>query len=245
MMHKKYISVFLTILIMLFSFKYTAKLIENSRMKNPIMLEIIEYSKTNDKIVNLEKSYNKMKKIKKFDKNLIVFNNDFDSFKQNDLVSLVIELSDNSYANDILNILKDKNISVTFFIKKELFDNNIGLVRTIIDSGNDIELLSDNYSVYEVNKYNSLIKLMSNDKLSFCLINNKNNINNCKKSNLIPVYSIDVEDSLYNLVKNKVEDKSIIRITNNIKNVKELSASINYLKQKGKTIVSLNKFYNK
>jgi hypothetical protein len=230
----------------IFSFRYTSKLIEKTIMKNPIMLEIQKYAKICDKTIDIEKSYNKMRKIRKFDKNLIVFNNDNNS-KKNNIVSIVLETLDISYISDILNILKEKNIKITFFIKKDLFDNNINLIKKILLSGNDVELLSDKYSIYEINKYNSVLRLISDDKLSFCLINEIDNkiINNCKESHLIPIIStIDGRESLYYVVKDEIKDGAIIRIINNNKVVKELSATINYLKQKGKNIVTLNNYYS-
>ena len=38
---------------------------------------------------------------------------------------------------------------------------NIGNEENFIENGNEIELLSDNYTVYELNKYNSLLRLLS------------------------------------------------------------------------------------
>jgi peptidoglycan/xylan/chitin deacetylase (PgdA/CDA1 family) len=206
----------------------------------------MKYAKNNDNPINIEKSYNRMKKIRKFDKNLIVFKEKNNT--DNTFVSIIVELSDTSYVDDILQMSKNKDVNITFFVNKNIFDNNIEIIKRILKSGNNIELSSFKYSIYEVNRYNSIIKLISDDKLSFCLVDNKNNslINKCKDNHLEPILSsIDIKDDLYNRIKNVLQTGIIIKINNKKNNIKELSATINYIKQKGYKIVSLNKLFNK
>jgi hypothetical protein len=259
-MRKKTITIFITITIMVISFYYTSKITEFIKNKDPIMKEIVQYNSkllnnNSIRLLNVNKSYQKMKKIGKFDKNLLVFdelindkNNDYitSGNKKIDKVTIIIELKDTSYIEDILKILNTKNINATFFVTSDILEKSIDAVKLILNFGNDIELLSSNYSIYEINKYNSIIKLISNDRLSYCFLKNKNDelLKKCKESNmhaLIP--SIDVDNYLYDKVKNNLENGSIIKISNNVNVIKELSATINYINQKGKKIVLLKNFF--
>ena len=203
-------------------------------------------------IVDIDKSYKNMKKTGKFDKNLLVFKESTPEIKINynnyiislnktqNNVSLLFELKDTSYIDNILSILNNKNIKVTFFVPKDLFDNNIDILKKITRYGHDIELLSNNYSIYEVNKYNSTLKLISNDILSFCLNINKNDelLKKCESSKLYSITpSINYNNNIYLNIKKYLEDGSIILLKNNKKTIDELSSTLNYIKQKGKNII--------
>lgn len=273
---KKLISVLSSILFVLFSFFYTNKLIEITKNNDPIMIEIMNYSNDyNDskveavlinnniipgvigKKVNINKSYTAMKKVGKFDKNLIVFeeskikeplNNNYDKYiisgnKEKNNVSIIIELKDTTHLEEILNTLNKKDTLITFFIDSDIFDNDIEAIKLIKSFGHDIELLSNDYSIYEVNKYNSILKLISDDKISFCLNNNRddNLLKNCESSKLHTIVpSINVTNYLYNTIRHNLENGSIILINNNLVNLKELIPTINYINQKGKKIVLLS-----
>ena len=274
-MRNKIFNISISFLLILFSFFYTNKIIKISRNNDPIMIEIIKYDDLlkdtkseailiNNNIIpgikgekiNVDKSYSNMKKVGKFDKNLLVFeetiptnsiNNNYENFiisgnKSKNNVSIIVELKDTNYVEELLAILNKKNIQATFFIEKELFDNSIDLVKLIKSYGNDIELYSNKYSIYEVNKYNSILKLVSEDKLFFCINKDKNEemLKNCETSKLYTIVpSITPLNYLYNSVKNNLENGSIISITNNKATINELSSTINYIQQKGKKIVLL------
>ena len=102
--------------------------------------------------------------------------------------------------------------------------------------------MSNNYSIYEVNKYNSMLKLISNDGLHFCLNYDKKNevLKACESSKLYSVVpNVKISHKLYTFVKNNLENELIISLSNNKNIVSELSASINYIEQKGKKNVLL------
>ena len=199
-----------------------------------------------------------MKENNKYDKNLIVFEetvpsiglkNNYNNYiisgnlKRN-YISFVIIINNTSYIEELLSILNNKNVKATFFIDKEIFNNSIDIVKLIKSFGNDIELLSDTYSIYEVNKYNSIVKLISDDKLSYCISDEKNSelLKNCNTSKLYYIVpSITYDKYPYNTVKNNLSNGSIIRINNDLTTIRELSTTINYIKQKGKEIVLLKK----
>ena len=279
-MSKKYIGVLFTILLILFSFYYTSKIIKIFREKDPIMIEIKKYNElySDTKVestifdneiipgikgikIDIDKSYSNMKKTGKFEKNLLVFeeslpkydiSNTYDKYiislnKQDDAICIIFVLNDFENLDKILSILNTKKVNITFFINKTLFDNNYEKIKKIISSGNEVELLSDNYSIYEVNKYNSMIKLISNDGLNFCLNNDKKStlLKSCESSKLYSVVpNINISKKLYNYVKNNLKNGLIISLSNNKNIVNELASSINYIMQKGKKIVMLKNILN-
>ena len=273
---KRICDILLTSFLILISFFYTNNLIKISRNNDPIMLEIEEYKKENEikaseafltekeiipgingKTIDIDQSYRKMKKIGKFDKNLIVFKevtpietiaesydkNIISGNKKNNKISLNFEVNDTSYVEELLDELNKKETLATFFINKSIFDESIDLIKLIRSFGHDVELISNSYTVYEVNKYNSLLKTISNDNLSFCLNKNKKdkilkNCENSKMHSIIP--NIIIENYVYNTIKHNLENGMIILAPINKQTIKELSATINYIKQKGKKIVLLS-----
>ena len=273
---KRILDLLLTSFIILISFFYTNNLIKVSRKNDPIMLEIEEYKKENEikaleailteneiipgingKTIDIDQSYKKMKKIGKFDKNLIVFkeappnetiNKSYDKNivsgnKKNNKISLNFEVNDTSYIEELLDELNKKETLATFFINKKIFDESIDVIKLIRSFGHDVELISNGYTIYEVNKYNSLLKTISNDNLSFCL--NKQNedkiLKNCENSKMHSIIpSVVIENYIYNTIKHNLENGMIALVPINKQTIKELSATINYIKQKGKKIVLLS-----
>ena len=118
------------------------------------------------------------------------------------------------------------------------------MIKLIYSFGHDIELLSNSYSIYEVNKYNSILKLVTNDKLRYCYSKDSDEkiLNNCKSSKLHTVVpNIKADNYLYNIVKNNLDNGDIISIKNNKSTINQLSSTIDYINQKGKKIVLLKK----
>ena len=112
----------------------------------------------------------------------------------------------------------------------------------LLNNNNEVELLSDTYTIYEVNKYSSFLKQLSNNKLLFCINKDRNDnlLKSCESSKLYSVVpSIIKTNGLYNYVKNNLENGLIIALSNNKQIVNELSSTISYIEQKGKKIVLL------
>ena len=246
-MLKKIIKIIISIIIVLFSFFYTNEVISFFRNKDPIMIEI----KKNNEDIDIDKSYQIMKRVGKFDKNLLVFqesNSDELSFKKyisylnkKNEVSLAFVLENNDNILSILSILKKHNINATFFVSQDIFDNSVDLIKTIYDGGNQIELLSNTYSVYEVNKYTSLLRIITKEKLKFCINSNDDKLlKSCESSKLYTISPKSIiNNNLYLYVKKNLNDGLIIVVNNSNKIIKELSSTINYIKQKGKKFILL------
>lgn len=170
MKNKPYLTVIGICLLTVFSFYYTNKLIEFSKSKDPIMIEIMknkdDYNKLSiDALINnnyiipgseglevdVDKSYTKMKKLGKYNDNLYVY----------DVVKPTISIKDNYNKFVINGNITKKEVSLIFKvndlknienINKILFNNNVSA--TFFIDGNikddDINILkildeSNNY----------------------------------------------------------------------------------------------------
>lgn len=274
---KKMFSIIGTISLICFSFYYTDSAVDIIRKTDPIMKEIEEYSNNfgntsidsilvnnniipgiKGNIVDIDKSYNNMKRLGKFDKSLIVFEevlptntitDNYDNYiiagnatKSN--VSIVVLMEDSSYIEEIIKILSQKNAIATFFVTSELLDDSDDLVSLILASGNKLELLDPIYEVKDVKKINLKKKLLSNESLNYCLTFTKNSslLNNCKDNKLHTIIpTIYDENYPYTEVKNNLKNGSIIAFKNNQNTLRELNIIINYINQKGKKIILLEK----
>ncbi|MBQ7136841.1 MAG: hypothetical protein IJO43_02550 [Bacilli bacterium] len=207
--------------------------------------------------VNADKSYEKMKKYGSFDEGLLVFeeflptiniSNNYDKYivkgnSSKQSVSLVFLMEDTFYIDDILSVLKEKEIKVNFFVTSQIINNDIDVLEKIFLNGHYIELLSDNYEKNEVKRANKIIKNLTNSKMNYCYSEHENDIliSNCKNSKMHSIMPTIITSSFpYNDIKNNVTSGSIISLDNNISLMRELIPIINYLNQKGYDIITLN-----
>ncbi len=210
----------------------------------------------NGENIDIDKSYSNMKRKGEFDEKLLVFketnpkeelNNNYDKYivsgnKTKSNISIIFIIDNFSNIKEIISILKQRNINATFFIKSELFEKKEAVIKQIINLGNDVELLSSTYKTFEINNINSILKIISNDKLSYCITKGKNNelLSNCKKSKLHTIIpTLVVEKHLYSNIKKNLENGSIILIEDNKNNIKELLSTLNYITKKGEKIILL------
>ncbi len=208
--------------------------------------------------VDLKKSYDNMKRLGKFDKSLIIFKeetpnqtikNNYNNYiisgnKLKDNVSLIIKMKDTSFLEEILSILNKKNVTATFFLDKNIYNDGLDAVKLIYLFGNDIEFLSSEYSLDDLKKYNYIKEKYLKDELKYCYVNenNENILNNCKSMKLYTIKPVSISEKFpYDDVKKILENGSIITLTNSSETKRELPAIINYIEQKGKKIVKLEK----
>ncbi len=213
---------------------------------------------TKGNAVNIDESYIKMKKLGYFDKNLIVFEevlpvhsikNNFDNYiisgnQDKNMTSIIFNIEDVSYIEEILKTINRKNITATFFLPIEIFDNSSDLIKLIMGYGHEVELIDSKYNRNTVNRASSIKKIVAKGTLNFCLVDSENEtiLKNCKEEKLHTIIpTIKSEKYPYSEVKNNLKNGSIIVLENNKNTVRELSAIINYIEQKGIKIVSLEK----
>ena len=207
--------------------------------------------------VDLDKSYAKMKKYGSFDAGLLVFeevvptistSNTYDKFiikgnSNKQSISLLFKLKNTSYIDDILEILKDKDIKVTFFVTTDILYNDIDVLEKIYLNGHSIEILSSEYTKEEVKKVNKTMRALMGGKVHYCYseIEDNNLINNCKTVKMHSIIPTIITSNFpYSDIKNHVTSGSIISLDNNINTIRELSPILNYLNQKGYKIVTLD-----
>jgi len=266
----KFIKLIGLISLICFTFFYTEKIITISISQDDIMIKLKEIETShkiepisaiinNDTIIpgktgnsiNLNTSYQEMKKIGYFEESLIKYDtiypetsiyNNYNKYiikgnPYNKNISLIYILNNNKTIDNILNTLKNKNTTISFFIDSTFLNNNISLIdkikeHEIYNYGNKGIYTKDNLIIT-----NNIINNKANNNSIFCLSINKdfNSLNNCVDSKMFSI--IPSIQGNYNDIKNNLQNGSIILINN----TKELPSIIDYIKSKGYNITPLSK----
>lgn len=273
---KKIFTVIGVLSLVCFSFYYTNLATEIIKNNDPIMKKIVKVSESYKKEsinavfsdntiipgisgvkVDINNSYESMKKYGKFNEDLIAFEeimptvsvqNTFDKYirrgnvtKTN--VSIIIIVDDPSYVENILDILNSKEVKVTFFVGKNIINESMDLIDIIIKSGHRVEYKSDEYNVDEVLKYNNLLKVKTNNNLKFCYTDEENItiLSNCNYKKMHTIFpNIITTNFPYSDVKRNLDSGSILSFKSNQHTLRELKYIINYINQKGFIIVNLD-----
>lgn len=266
------------LLLGLFSFFYTEKVIDFIRESDPIMRSIKQSetsykidpvnAKIKDnkiipgisgKVIDYDNSYKKMKKYGTYNESLTVFKEELPAISVDDYydkyisqgsginndVSLVFEVKSNDNITNILNVLIENNTKATFFVDGLWLENNKDLVTTMAEEGYEIEILNyDNkydelYFSSSLNLVNSITNLKP--KYCFARYDHKEVLQLCEKLNLHTIIPTIITGNYpYSDVKTKLSKGSIIGFNINSSTEIELSTIINYIKQKGYIINTLD-----
>lgn len=210
--------------------------------------------------VDIDKSYQLMKKYGSYNASLYVYLDVSPSISIMDIydryvvsgnkdkkeVALIFKVEDTNYLEEIVYILRDKDVVGTFFVSDEVFENSFDVIKLIYLNNQKIESLgsSNNYSISRLNSLNTFLKRYINNYLHYCYSDtfNKNILNVCsslKMHTIIP--SINTSFYPYYDIKNNIENGSIIKFNINSNTREEIGYIINYLRQKDYKIVSLEK----
>lgn len=272
----KNISRVFIILLLIFSFYYTNKIIDFLKQQDPIMQEIKNKSdkykidakdaKISDnsiisgrkgKEVDYNKTYSKMKQYGFYNETLTVLkevkpnvsiDDNYDKYivggnKEKREVSLVFTVLKDTNINNILNILEKNKVAATFFIDGTYLENNISLLKSM--KNHEIEILSYNNS-YDSSLFKTSISYLeniTNSKVKYCYTRDDNNklLKLCSKNNLHTIKpSVYIKNNLYKNIKNNLDNSLIISLEINNYIEKELSSSIDYIKNKGYDIVVIS-----
>ena len=158
------------------------------------------------------------------------------------MVSLIFKVTNNDNIDDILNIINNYNISVTFFIDSNWFTNNNQLIQQLIKKGHNIGILMDDYSSSDYEWLDMVIKKINNQKTSFCysIEDNESNLKSCIEKNNYTIRPIEISDKTPLVdIKEKLESGSILSLNINSQVRKELSTIIIYIKSKGYSLENL------
>lgn len=272
---RKVLRVIFICLFTLFSFYYTDKVIYLSNMKDPLMIKINDYKQkynisytnailTKDTMVvgskgrkvNIQKSYENMKKTNEFNERLLEYESILPPFnKKNNLdklitgkstneknIAFIFEVNDMDKFNQIIYILNRNRVSATFFMDGYIIENNIENIKSNINSN-----ISFGYYGYS-NSYNSIsLKYLKgiyvNNKIPisrYCLYKNNSFLKSCIYSKMNTIKPTRIDSNLYNYIKENKKSGYIYRIDSNSYNIKQLNSTIMYLKDKGYNLLSLD-----
>ena len=232
--------------------KYQVKA-ENAKIDGKFMTPGIS-----GKIVNLQKSYEEMKHYGKFHPNLLVYDkvspeisikNRYDKYIQTGnpkkrQVSFLFVVDEKGNPSPIIEILKEKKVTGTFFIDGSWLEKNQNELVSLIEG----KFTVGNYSYrgdYGHESFvwiDTIIKRVGGQKQSYCLVEkeNKKALSTCKLQKDYTIYpNIIIKENPYSELTEQVESGSIILMRLDAQLKKELPLMITYLKQKGYEIVNL------
>ncbi len=209
------------------------------------------------KQIDYDESYSKMKQYGNYNEALTTFkelqptvsiNDYYDKFvvggnSENKSAALVFELKDQNNPNNIISTLKDKGTKATFFIDGLYLENNLNLVKEMTPY--ELEILSYNNRYEEVYFRSSLNYLSSitnkNPKYCYATYDQKEIIELCSKLKLHTIVpTILAKNYPYKDIKEKLTNASIISLPINSSTEIELPTIIDYLKQRGFSLLTLD-----
>ncbi len=217
----------------------------------------------NGLVIDLETSFNKMKGYGSYNEALLVFEEVEPTISIDDYydkyissgngistnIALVFTVDDSSYTDNLLDILKEMNAVGTFFIDGKFTDSNSLFVSQAVVNGNEVEVLSYDKAFDELLFKASIDKIKTltstTPKYCYATYDNEEVLNLCSKLSMhtiIPTLRLD--SNIYSDAKGNLRSGSIISVKLTEENVKELKVLINYIKQRGFTLVTLDTLLN-
>ena len=217
----------------------------------------------NGLVIDLEESFTKMKGYGSYNDALLVFEEVKPTISIDDYydkyissgngmstsIALVFTVDDNSYVGNVLNVLKEMDVVGTFFIDGKFTDNNTSFVSQAVVNSNEVEVLS-----YD-NAYDELLFKASIDKIKtftsttpkycYATYDNEEVLNLCSKLSMHTIIpTIRLDNNIYSNLKGNLRSGSIISIKLTESNISELKVLINYIKQRGFNLVTLDTLLN-
>ena len=217
----------------------------------------------NGLVIDLETSFNKMKGYGSYNEALLVFEEVEPTISIDDYydkyissgngistnIALVFTVDDSSYTDNLLDILKEMNAVGTFFIDGKFTDSNTSFVSQAVVNGNEVEVLSYDKAFDELLFKASIDKIKTltstTPKYCYATYDNEEVLNLCSKLSMhtiIPTLRLD--SNIYSDAKGNLRSGSIISVKLTEENVKELKVLINYIEQRGFTLVTLDTLLN-
>lgn len=256
--------------LLVFSFIYTQKTVEIVKTVDDLMIQIKEdkdnYCKKpidaviidntiipglNGREVDIDLSYDVIKKIGKYSPNLLVFkslkpntsiHNNYDKYiisgnKTKKEVTLIIKVNNN--IDNIINILNTYNVNANFFMTTSYISNNTNQVLNLLKNNHNIGYLDNDKIILK----NTIIKKEGKQKYTFCYIEDNKINNKCiqEKSYTIKPNIIIKNNPLIE-VKKSINSGSIISFEPSKSIEKELPLIIKYIQSRGYNIVNLVDF---
>ena len=208
------------------------------------------------KEVNINKSYKNMKLSGYYSDKLYIYNYTKPNISLSDnidkyiikgnpnkrSVSLIFKVNYEDDITDILNIINNYNIKVSFFIDSKWFSDNNDYVQKLINKGHNIGILTEDYNSSDYEWMDMVIKKINNQKNSFCYSkeDNDTNLNACSLKNNYTIRPVEISSKTPLVdIKQKLESGSLLSLDINSQVRKELSTIIIYIRSKGFNIDNL------
>lgn len=249
----KYLSI---ILIAVFSFYYTDKVIELSEMNNTILVSINDYAKNNNSKciegqindmgiilglsgmeVDKNKSYSNMKGIG--------FKEELIEYKKK---KCILNKEDNLDKYIIRGNISKSNVSLVIDIDTLKYYEEI--IKIFEYEKVEVNILANLNNIEKINNENILYKDNNNNIKKFkkaihnfyCVkTNDYEIINDCKKEKINSIRIVNyINDNLLSNTKKILDKGIIIFIKENYTNTNELLSTIKYIKSRGYNIVSID-----
>ena len=274
---KKVIEILFACLLVFASFFYTDKAVSMMEDKDPVMIKIkkeknsLEKESINAKVngkylvpgysglvVDLDKSFNKMKKYGEYNESLIVFKESTPTISVDEYydkyivsgngftnyISLVFEIDDKELLPKIKDILKENDTRATFFVDGLLLKEESILVTSLLQDFHEIELLNykGSYDRLIFEEALDTLQVIANKRGKYCLAkyDQKEILELCSKEKMHTIIpTIQIKSNPYLSLKGKLREGSIISITPTKENISELDVVIKYIKQRGYTLDTL------
>ena len=260
--------------LIVFSFFYTEKVITVISEKDPIMIKINDLKDSfkidevnaiidNNTIipgiygkeVDIDKSYNNMKKVGLYNEMLYAYKEIKPSISLNDNkdkyiikgnpnklnVAIIIKLVNEIKLDEITSKISKKEIPINFFIDYTYLNNNINevykLKNSYLYSYGDNGIYTPEVLIFS----NNILEHISKKKALFCLSeeDNSKTINLCSNNDMYTIKPNIIGN--YDTIKNNLESGSIILLEASSKMIIEFDNIINFINAKGYNIVSLEK----
>ena len=208
------------------------------------------------KEVNVNKSYKNMKNNGYFSDKLFIYNytkpkisleDNIDKYiiKGNPskrMISLIFIIEKDEDIKDLLNVINNYNIKVSFFVNYNWFTNNNELVGNLIKKGHVVYPLMEDYKDSNFEWMDMVLKKINKQNFVFCYNTktNQNNLDECILKNNYTIKPIEISENTPLLdIKEKLESGALLSLKVNKQIKKELSTIIIHIKSKGYKLVNL------
>lgn len=278
---KKFFEYLGLITLVCFSFFYTEKTTSVVKELDDIMIKIKEVAPNynvevkeaiikentiipgiSGKVVDINASYQSMRKLGTFNENYLEYENikpkellknnldkyiiSGNNFKKQ--VSLIFLVDENSKIDSLLKILDKNEIKANFFVDGNWFEDNNDKVIELIKNKHIIGNLSYNrdYGNSSFIWMDTIIKKVGKQSISYCYkTDDKKDLDTCAlQKNYTIAPSLEVEDYPLINLKNNLNSGSIIAFKINNSLIKEMELIIKYIKSKDLEIVNLETLLN-
>ena len=210
----------------------------------------------NGREVNINKSYKNMKSNGYFSEKLFIYDYTKPNISLSDnidkyiiqgnpskrMISLIFIVKALDNVNDILNIINNYGIKVTFLIDYNWFSNNNDIIQEMVKSGHTISPYLEDYNDSNFEWMDMILKKINKQSTVFCYSLDDNNsvIDNCKLKGdyTIRPILISLKTPLVD-IKSKINSGSLFLLNINSELKKELSTIIIYIKSKGYKLANL------